>query len=88
MIVRLKDAYVRDNCAKKTGFNSMIVRLKEKKKMDAIKITMFQFYDSPIKRGRDVFLANMAIVFQFYDSPIKRTPSLSCPPLPHGVSIL
>ena len=33
---------------------------------------MFQFYDSPIKRGRKADEVAADTTFQFYDSPIKR----------------
>ena len=56
-----------------TGFNSMIVRLKDERPVVAGVSISFQFYDSPIKSLWRAYTDRRLTEFQFYDSPIKRS---------------
>ena len=73
MIVRLK-VFFNIYCALNSrGFNSMIVRLKDRPRhWRGGSHNSFQFYDSPIKSLFSRSLSSCFFRFQFYDSPIKR----------------
>ena len=70
------------------GFNSMIVRLKEKGFVKVEVLDEFQFYDSPIKSYWYGNGKRMDGLFQFYDSPIKSKFSLAVTQQQIDVSIL
>ena len=74
MIVRLKVHPPKSVNATKKNFNSMIVRLKAPYgEIPVFRTTLFQFYDSPIKRFKTSNKHKEVLLrFQFYDSPIKR----------------
>ena len=72
MIVRLKGFTISAVSPTFAGFNSMIVRLKERSKYCYVDIDVtFQFYDSPIKSPTPPAWSFFLYGFQFYDSPIK-----------------
>ena len=67
----------------------MIVRLKETTpELDFVGASLFQFYDSPIKRmnkGQNLY---KKAKFQFYDSPIKSDEKIEFNEEQYHVSIL